>query len=485
MLFRLVLFVCLALPGALLAETKRALVIGNDRYSAVTPLEKAVADAEAMAARLTEVGFETALVTDAGRRDMNLAVAEFTARLQPGDTALVFFAGHGVEIDGENYLLPADIAVPSGVGAAYVEGESIALSRLLDRIRATGARTTLAFIDACRDNPFADRTGRSIGSARGLGRIAAPEGTFVVFSAGAGQQALDRLDAADDNANSVFTRSLLPRIGAPGLELRAMISDLRIEVRDRALSRNHAQFPAYYDELLGDFYFNAGLALVPEAPVTDDSSAIRADFDLARQVGTDAALRAFIAKYADRADDFSVQLARQMLGDVAEPEEPAARVPATPAPSDGGEGDEARAFLRASQAELNRLGCDAGLADGIAGRRTKAAFDAFRAATDSPLSAADLGSRTALAALKAANAPACVRAPAPVAAAPAPNAPAAAQPAVVPSIVGNWAYTADCPLFVRATGPASYRSTGGDGISGTWWDSIGGTGVNTGSQTGA
>lgn len=238
------------------AERRVALMIGNDAYTDVPPLQKAVADAQAVGATLDDLGFDTIVVSDATRRDMNLAVAEFTAMLEPGDTAFVFFAGHGVEIDGENYLLPVDILVPGVASADFVKAESMSLSDLLDRVRATGAKATLAVIDACRNNPFPrDATGRSLGGTRGLARVAAPEGTFVMFSAGAGQLALDRLDRDDPAENSVFTRALLPKLREPGLELRDMIASVRVDVRDLARTANHAQFPAYYDELLGEFYF--------------------------------------------------------------------------------------------------------------------------------------------------------------------------------------------------------------------------------------
>ncbi len=261
-----VLVLCLWAGGAI-AERKVALLIGNNAYDAVEPLAKAVADAEAMAAQLESVGYEVILATDVTRRDFNLRISQFTGYLGPGDTAFIFFAGHGVEIEGENYLLPVDILVPDAASSDFVRSESIALSGLLDRVRRTGARATLAVIDACRNNPFPQRAGRSIGGTRGLARLAAPEGTFVMFSAGAGQLALDQLNEQDDQANSVFTRLLLPKIGQPGLELRELISDLRVEVRDLARTENHAQFPAYYDELLGEFYFTEAAA-VSAAPTT-------------------------------------------------------------------------------------------------------------------------------------------------------------------------------------------------------------------------
>ncbi len=278
-----VVVLCLAAVPAW-AERKVALLIGNNAYEEVEPLAKAVADAEAMAAKLQSIGYEVILATDVTRRDFNLRISQFTGYLGPGDTAFIFYAGHGIEIEGENYLLPVDILVPDAASSDFVRSESIPLSGLLDRVRRTGARATLAVIDACRNNPFPQRAGRSIGGTRGLARLAAPEGTFVMFSAGAGQLALDQLNETDDQANSVFTRLLLPKIGQPGLELRELISDLRVEVRDLARTENHAQFPAYYDELLGEFYFTEAAAGAP-APAPAEALAVPADIPALANMG--------------------------------------------------------------------------------------------------------------------------------------------------------------------------------------------------------
>ncbi len=460
MLRNLVLILSLLLPGSGAVAKNVALIIGNETYSDVTPLQKAVADAQAVSARMTAAGFETILATDVNRRDFNLRVAQFTSVLEPGDTAFLFYAGHGVEIAGENYLLPTDILAPVGAEPDFVTAESIALSDLLDRIRRTGARATIAVIDACRDNPFAAGTGRSIGRSRGLGRIAAPEGTFVLFSAGAGQQALDRLNDTDTDDNSVFTRLLLPKIGQDGLELRDLVSDLRVEVRNLARTQNHAQFPAYYDELLGEFYF----ATVSRTRTTGSEATplstdhLREDFSLARQVGTDAALRAFLDKYAGR-DDFTITLARQLLeegqGDPAP--EPAA-LPVTPAPI-----SPARELIAASQSELNRLGCNAGGADGIAGARTRAAFRDFLQASGTPLQVEDLGTSAALSALRGAKAPVCK--PQTVARAPDPASAGL-------NVAGTWRYVSKCPLLITSTGTVVLRQTGANRYAGQIRDSI-------------
>lgn len=286
------------LPIVAFAERRVALVVGNNAYLDVPVLEKAVADAVAIAQSLEGLGFEVILATDVDRRTFNLRIAEMTNRLDNGDTAFVFFAGHGVEIEGENYLLPVDILGSRGLSSDFVTSESIALSHLLDRVRRTGARTTLAILDACRDNPFPAVAGRSIGRPQGLGRIAAPEGTFVMYSAGAGQQALDTLYPGEAEVNSVFTRLLLPKLTEPGLELRQLIGELRVEVRDLARSQDHAQFPAYYDELLGEFYFTSAPA-TRGAGVVSVPPSLPADLPALRDMGAIATAKSVRAAMDD------------------------------------------------------------------------------------------------------------------------------------------------------------------------------------------
>ena len=496
------------------AQTRHALVIGNDAYSDVPVLQKAVNDAIAMTDALSVQGFEVTTLTDAPRRSMNRAISDFTQRLAAGDTALVFYAGHGVEIDGENYLLPTDIEAPQSGDSDFVKAESIALSRLLDQIRATGARTTLAIVDACRENPFAASTGRSIGTARGLGRIAAPEGTFVIFSAGAGQLALDRLSDDDPDQNSVFTRALLPLISKPDLELRSMIAQVRRDVRNLAASVGHRQFPAYYDELLGEFFIApASLDVAEPAPEPAPANAtIREDFALAREIGTPQALRAFVNRYED-SDDFVVSLAREMLEALSglepepvpvreaavdpepvdpatlaeapeapalevepvdpgtlveappepEPETEIAAVPPEPQPQTAPDPDPARELIRASQAELNRIGCDAGPADGIAGRKTRDAFARYLSLTNTGLRPGDLGSERALEILRGWKNRVC-----PVVAAPAPSD----QPTGWADISGTWSFQARCLFGVRAWGTAWWERSG-NGFAGTIRNNLG------------
>lgn len=472
----------LCLPVLAQAERRLGLVIGNDAYSDVPVLDKAVADAEAIAVTLRAQGFDILTVTNADRRDMNRSISDFTSQLEPGDAAFLFFAGHGVEIDGENYLLPTDIVAPGSGERDFIKAESIALSGLLDRVRATGARMTIAIVDACRNNPFEATTGRSIGGTRGLGRITAPQGTFVIFSAGAGQLALDELTEDDPARNSVFTRALLPRLSQPGLELRTLMADLRVEVRNLARTVNHQQFPAYYDELLGDFYFARSETATPvaePAPKSDpapdaparrtasSSDPMREDFDLARSVGTAAALQAFLDSYADRSGELSYRLAEQLLDQKTAAASPKPTAPEPP-PSEPGTASDRRAIIRATQEALNAAGCAAGGADGVIGARTRSAFQRFITDTGADLSASDLGTGQALAVLRAAPQDRCT--------------PRTAQPAPEDqgqtagySLNGNWQFRASCPLLIRTTGSQSFRRTGSNTFQGTLKDSLGQT----------
>ncbi len=468
------------LPVAAAAEKRFGLVIGNDLYSDVPVLNKAGADAQAISAALGAQGFDIVTVLNASRREMNRSISTFTEKLQPGDTAFVFFAGHGVEIDGENYLLPTDIIAPASGERDFIKAESIALSGLLDRVRATGARMTIAIVDACRNNPFQTAAGRSIGGTRGLGRITAPQGTFVIFSAGAGQLALDELTPDDPARNSVFTRALVPRLAQPGLELRAMVADLRVEVRDMARTVNHRQFPAYYDELLGDFYFaRAGTAApetapppeavaAPDAPTRTVTDAMRADFDLARAIGTPEALRAFLDRYANRSDEFPYRMAVQLLDRKRPAPAPAAQpVPRTEpeAPPAAAPVPDRRAIIRDTQAALNAAGCSAGAADGVVGPRTRRAFQRFITDTGAAVRAAELGTRRGLQAVLQRGSKTCAK----TGAAPA----SASQGLKGPSLTGHWRYTATCALLIKVHGNVRFKKTGANAYQGTVADSLG------------
>lgn len=256
-----------------------ALVIGIDGYAELPPLQKARNDAGAVAAALQAQSFAVTLLEDPGRRAMTRALSDMAAALSPGDEALFYFAGHGVEIAGRNYLLPADAPAAKPSEEAFLTAESLAADDVLSTLQARGAAITILILDACRDNPFPREGTRSAGSARGLAPIAPPEGSFILFSAGAGQTALDRLSGADRAPNSVFTRALLPLLSRGDLTLPELARLLRGEVEATAATIGHKQRPAYYDELTGDYRI-AGAGARGAVPLTGASAAdlgLRAD----------------------------------------------------------------------------------------------------------------------------------------------------------------------------------------------------------------
>lgn len=246
-------------PTSVFGE-RLSLVIGNDGYESLPVLQKARNDAEAIADTLTGLGFAVTRLADADRRTMTRALSDLASAISPGDEVLFYFAGHGVEIAGRNYLLPADAPAARPGDEAFLTAESVAVDDILTTLQSRGAKVTVLILDACRNNPFPRDGTRSAGGAQGLAPIAAPEGAFILFSAGTGQTALDALGPRDGDRNSVFTRALLPLMQVPGLSVQDIARALKAEVEATAAGVNHKQRPAYYDELTGDFVLNAGSA---------------------------------------------------------------------------------------------------------------------------------------------------------------------------------------------------------------------------------
>jgi hypothetical protein len=234
-----------------------ALVIGNDDYQNLPHLQKAVNDSRAVGDALTKIGFDVIHVENAVRRLMNQKIVEFANKVGRGDTAFLFYSGHGVEIRGENFLLPVDMPQVQENQEGMVTGEGIPSDSLIEQLQARGAKLVMVVLDACRENPFAKQGTRGIGGTRGLGQTVAPEGVFVLYSAGAGQTALDRLSDADANPNSVFTRKFIQVLGQPGLTVQEVATQTRAAVHELAGTVNHPQMPAYYDQVLGQFTLSA------------------------------------------------------------------------------------------------------------------------------------------------------------------------------------------------------------------------------------
>ena len=216
------------LPGGAQAA-RLALVIGINAYQNVPPLEKAVGDAEAMAARLSTLGFAVKKVIDPDRRTLNLAITTFRKSLRPGDDALVHFSGHGVEVDGNNLLLPADIPMPTEGDSDFLRNEAIDLSDLMRRI--AGQRGIDADLHHRRLPGQSVRPGRHPGHRGhpGAGGRAGTEGKLRALLRRQGTDGARHAWPGDSVPTSVYTRILIESLGQPGISL----NDLAKVVRSR------------------------------------------------------------------------------------------------------------------------------------------------------------------------------------------------------------------------------------------------------------
>lgn len=238
-----------------LAQTRVALVIGNNAYLKVPPLGNAVNDAGAIAAELGRMGFTVIRAFDVKTGEINEAKQKFIDAVANGGIGVVYFAGHGLQVEGRNYLLPVDYA---GTSVAELGRTAISVPALLDDIERVKPRLSVMILDACRDNPF-PALSPSTAATRGLSEIAraVPTGALVLYAASSNQTALDGLPN-QPTTNGLFTGELLKAMREPGLEIRDLAQKVRFAVMEKAQSVGHLQVPALYDNLSpGAFYFSA------------------------------------------------------------------------------------------------------------------------------------------------------------------------------------------------------------------------------------
>jgi hypothetical protein len=240
------------------AADRVALVVGMAEYRGITPLKNTVNDARAIAATLERIGFDVTTLINAPHAELRTALDDFAFRSETADLALVYFAGHGVEVQGENFLVPVDATVQSN---RDIERQSVSLSEMLlavDKAR----KMRIVILDSCRNNPFGDTlapeapetdAGTASASTRGTGGLAPPSperGTLVAFAARDGEVALD-----GTGANSPFAEALIEKLDEPGLEISLMFR----QVRDRVLeATGNRQEPHTYGSLSGVPFFLAG-----------------------------------------------------------------------------------------------------------------------------------------------------------------------------------------------------------------------------------
>jgi len=249
----LVVLACLKVVQ-LPAEPRFALVVGNGHYAQLAPLKNPAKDAADMAFTLRQLGFSVTLLTDASQQQMDDGIIQLGTRLAADRSSVGFFyyAGHGVQSQGENYLIPADVNIP---GEAFLPARALAIQTVLSTLGQSGNGLNVIVLDACRNNPFS----WTRGGGRGLTVVAQQHaGSIVAYSAGAGQVALD-----GDGDNGVYTGALLKILRKPGLDIYDV---LRQTGADVSSTTNHAQEPAIYSQYYGQTYLAGQPASSDVAP---------------------------------------------------------------------------------------------------------------------------------------------------------------------------------------------------------------------------
>lgn len=394
------------------ADKRVALVIGNSAYQNASKLSNPGNDASAMADLFRRAGFDVVEARqDLGNLEFKRVARDFTVAARDADVAVMYFAGHGIEVNGTNYLIPTDARLATDFD---VEDEALSLDRLV-RALEPARRLRLIILDACRDNPFVQTMQRSVASravSSGLAKVEpATTDTLIAFAAKAGS-------TADDGrgANSPFTTALLKHLTVPGRDVRIALGYVRDEV---IRSTGNKQEPFVYGSLGG-----ATVALVPEQkreivvqPAPSASAAVppgpdpRRDYEFAERVGTKEAWDSFLSVHKS---GFYADLARAQREKIAarsETQKPDATVPpvppvpniavlpspeaakppavtpqekvvALPAPDVVKEAEreakpDPRSLARNLQVELKRVGCDPGAVDGNWTAKSRQALEQF------------------------------------------------------------------------------------------------------------
>src|SRR5258706_13586654 len=245
--------------NAAMADKRVAFVVGNGAYKNVAALPNPAVAAKSMAKLLRNVGFEVVEGSNLPRDKMTEKLLDFGKKAEGADVALFFYAGHGIAVNGTNYLLPVDADLKSEMDVKL--GAAINVDLTLEQTMGD-AKVKLVFLDACRDNPFAAKirsssTTRSVSVATGLAEMKSGEGTLIAFATGPGQTALD----GEVGTNSAFTRALLANLTQPGLEIQQAMTKVRAQVNEET---SKGQLPWGHTNLIGSVYLNGAPA--PAAP---------------------------------------------------------------------------------------------------------------------------------------------------------------------------------------------------------------------------
>lgn len=250
--------------GSAAAEPRMALVIGNSAYQTVTELPNPANDAKAVAELLAAAGFEVTTAPDLGQAEMRRAIGDFSARVaeKGADTvALVFYAGHGLQVDGENFLVPVDARITR---ESDVPLQTVRLADVMNALAAVPSRTRIVILDACRNNPFSE-INKVVG--RGLAIVDAPSGSIVSYSTAPGSEAED-----GEGTNSPYTQALLGVAREPGMPIEQAFKRVRYAVHQATSGR---QTPWESSSLTADFVFfpGASAATTPSVAATPAAAA--------------------------------------------------------------------------------------------------------------------------------------------------------------------------------------------------------------------
>lgn len=222
-----------------------ALVVGNSKYPG-QELANTISDADAMNLKLRSLGFDVIYVTEANRRTLDTKINEFGAKARGYDVAMFYYAGHGIQYNGMNYLIPVDADLAS---ESDIEYECTNVNRVLSKLDESGCKMKIIALDACRNNPFERSWHRGAGQGRGLSAINAPVGTFISYATSPGTTASD-----GQGDHSPYTEALLGVLDIPGLPIETVFKRVATKVFQ---STNQTQTPWYSSSLFeGEFIFN-------------------------------------------------------------------------------------------------------------------------------------------------------------------------------------------------------------------------------------
>jgi uncharacterized caspase-like protein len=309
---------------AAMAQSRVALVVGNGAYRNTSTLANPLNDARDVAAALKSAGFDVVEAFDADKQAFDTALRSFTDKLTNADVGLFFYAGHGLQVGAQNYLVPIDARLER---ERDLEFEAVKLDFVLRQMEIDReGKTSIVFLDACRDNPLSRNLARSMGTrsaaiGRGLAAAATGLGTFIAYSTQPGNVALD-----GEGRNSPFTAALVKHMGASGRNLPATMIEVR---KDVVAATGGRQVPWDHSALTGDFYFTPGAAIAQSTPNTAASAGAQAQVAALQErldrlenqakrrespaLGADALKLAELRARAANLEDLTKELQRKVL----------------------------------------------------------------------------------------------------------------------------------------------------------------------------